>query len=288
MFSSKQQLKSLVAKSRTELALQSIVAATKPLADQYLYNQAVALSGRWTTNERLQHLGTLTTADYHLEKEKINTAVLALIDEFPERLVWLKWVLIALASVLIALVLFRVFGQPESLQLTVYVQDTSGKSIPALQNKGKVMVDFGNDRRAPLIGENGRTNLGEIPEKFQGETIPIVLEGEGYEPVEPNKKYVLDGNPVYLIVRRDQSLGLIHGRVATRDGSTFIAGALVIIAAEGRDTTSVTDSLGYFRLVLPEKMQKTEYQLTVKKEGFQVVRERFLPKTTGADIRLEK
>lgn len=288
MLSAKPALKNLVSKGRTELALQKIVAATQPLADQHLHNQAAALSGRWATNERLHHLGTLSTADYHLEKEKINTAVLALIDEFPERLVWLKWVLIAVAVILIGLALVRGFGQPDSLQLTVYVQDAAGKPIAELQNKAKVIVDFGNDRRAPLLGENGRTNLGEIPEKFQGKTIPIVFEGEGYEPVEPSKKYVLDGKPVYLIVQRDQSLGLIHGRVATRNGSTFIPAALVLIAAEGRDTMVTTDSLGYFRLVLPEKMQKTEYLLTVKKEGFQVARERFLPKTTGADIRLEK
>lgn len=73
------------------------------------------------------------------------------------------------------------------MQLTVYVQGTDDKPIFDLQNKGQIIVDFGNDRRAPLIGENGRTNLREIPEIFKGEKIPIVLQADGYEPIEPTR-----------------------------------------------------------------------------------------------------
>jgi len=285
MSSSKPFLKELIIKGRTDLVLQKIVAATKPLADQHLYNQAAALSSRWNINERNNNLGTLSAEDFKIEKERINHAVLALIDQFPERSPMPRWILIAVVGILILYLLFKFMGREDAMQLTVYVQDAAGKPIAELQNKGKVIVDFGNDRRAPLIGENGRTNLGEIPEKFREETIPIVLEAEGYEPIEPNKKYILDGKQVYFLVRRDNSLGIIQGIVQTRDGSEFIAGALVMV---DHDTTTLTDNLGRFRLVLPENMHKGEYLLTVKKEGFKDANEMYRPKTTPADIRLEK
>jgi len=285
MPTSKQALKNLLAQGRTDLVLQKIIADTKLHADQHFHNQAAALSGRWSTSERNNNLGTLSAEEYKIEKDRINHAVLALIDAFPEKPALLQWILIAATGVLVLYLLFKFMGREDSMQLTVYVQDAAGKPISELQNKGKVIVDFGNDRRAPLIGENGRTNLGEIPEKFRGETIPIVLEAEGYESLEPDKKYVLDGKQLYYLVRRDNSLGTIQGIVQTRDGSKFIAGALVMV---DHDTTTLSDSLGRFRIVLPEKMHKHEYLLTVKKAGFKDANEMFKPKTTPADIRLEK
>ncbi|MBK7870737.1 MAG: hypothetical protein IPJ74_08635 [Saprospiraceae bacterium] len=129
------------------------------------------------------------------------------------------------------------------MQLTVYVQGINGKPIPELQNKGKLIVTFGNDLRDPLIGENGRTNLGEIPEKFLGDSIPIVLYAEGYEPVESSKTYLLDGKPVNYIVKRDNTLGNIRGIIKDRIGNKFIWGALIMI---DQDTTTFTDSLGAF------------------------------------------
>lgn len=172
-----------------------------------------------------------------------------------------------------------------SMQLTVYVQDTEGKPVAELQNKGRIIADFGNDRRAPLIGENGRTNLGDIPEKFRGEQIPIILEAEGFEIAEPARQYLMDGEPVYLNVQRDHTLGLIQGIVKDRSGEHFIAGALVMI---DQDTTVTTDNLGRFRLVLPPSRQRETYSLTVKKEGFKVKNEYYKPKSGAIEIRLEK
>lgn len=173
----------------------------------------------------------------------------------------------------------------DSMQLTVYVQDAESKPIPELQNKGQIIVRFGHDLRDPVIGENGRTNLGEIPSDFRGKEVEVVLVAEGWEIASPSKKYKMDGGQIYLTVRRDNSLGTIQGIVQTRDGSEFIAGALVMI---DHDTTTYTDSLGRFRLVLPEKMHKESYLLAVKKAGFKDARELYRPKTTPADIRLEK
>ena len=138
-----------------------------------------------------------------------------------------------------------------------------------LENTGKLIVDFGNDRRTPMIGQNGRTNFGEIPEKFIGKVIGIGLDAPGYELMNPNKENNMNGEPIYISVRKDGSLGRISGIVKNRDGSILLKDATVMI---GNDTTIFTNEFGIFKITLPEKMQvkneKSHYLLTVKKEGY--------------------
>lgn len=176
-------------------------------------------------------------------------------------------------------------GSEQSLQLTVYVHGPRGQSDVVLQNTGKLLITLDNDRRAALIGENGRTNFGEIPVKFRDREILIGLEAEGYEPAFPDKKYRLDDKPVFLEIRRDNSLGLIQGIVKDRSGEQFLVDALVMI---DQDTTVRTDSLGRFRLLLPAGKHRDRYLLTVKKEGFKTRTDYFLPKTGPLEVRLEK
>lgn len=309
-----QQLKDLIAKGRLDQAIEDLARYTQSLSDQHYHNAIAQLSARWKANERANSLGTLSTSEYNTERNKINQAVLALVDELAvdtqhsgpaarppsgtpqtisgENGLWKKLGYAAIiAGILGGFAEFFNFinlfpgGSEEAMQLTVYVQGTNGQPIAELQNKGKIIVDFGNDRRAPLIGENGRTNLGEIPEKFRGEKIPMVLQAEGYEPAEPAKPYTMDGQPIYFLAKRDNSLGTIQGIVKDRSGQKFIEGALVMI---DQDTTLTTDGLGRFKVVLPLDKQRDTYTLTVKKEGYKVKSEYFKPGTGGMEIRLDK
>lgn len=301
MATSKQELKRL----GIDHAIAAIMHATESLDNKKYYNTAVLLWQQFNENERHRGINLISTEEHNRIETRIHRAVLDLIDELPGNELNPKsdassnepshsidnalniriWLFLAITLLLVIFLFFKFFPSEDSMQLTVYVQDAEGRLIAELQNNGKVIVDFGNDRRAPLIGENGRTNLGEIPKKFRGETIPIILAANGYEPVEPGKKYMLDGKQVYFLVQRDKSLGTIQGIVQARSSGEFIAGALVMI---DHDTTTLTDNMGRFRLVLPEKMHKKEYLLTIKKTGFKDANEIFYPNTAPADIRLEK
>ncbi len=311
-----QQLKDLIAKGHLDQVLKYLTVYTQSLPDQDDYNSIIQLSARWKTNERAHSLGTLTNSDYNTERNRINQAVLdlmdALIDHIPDPEIedkakkkpsdlpsstpktdlWKKVGYIGLIlGILASMVKIIEFcnkpsaASDEAMQLTVYVQGTNGQPIAELQNNGKIIVDFGNDRRAPLIGENGRTNLGEIPEKFRGKPIPIILQAEGYEPVDSANKYTMNGQPIYYLVRPDNSLGTIQGIVKDRSGEKFIEGALVMIDQE---TTLTTDQLGRFKVVLPVDKQRTTYTITVKKEGYKVKSEYFKPKTGAMEIRLDR
>lgn len=173
----------------------------------------------------------------------------------------------------------------DSLQLTVYVHGPKSPSDVVLQNTGKLLITLDNDRRSAIIGENGRTNFGEIPAGFRGQEILVGLEAEGYELAFPGKKYRLGDEPVYLEVKRDNALGIIQGIVKDRSGEHFIGGALVMI---DQDTTTTTDSLGRFRILLPPDHQRETYSLTIKKAGFKVKNEYYKPKSGKIEVRLER
>ena len=209
----------------------------------------------------------------------------------PPAIAWISILSIVLIAILAPIFseVFKSAINDQSLQLTVYVHGQKGKQHIVLENTGKLVVDFDNDRRTAMIGENGRTNFGEIPKKFYNQAISFGLEAPGYELVHPNKQYKMGGKPIYLAVRKDDSLGKISGIVKNRDGSEFIKDALVMI---GNDTTTTTDELGIFKITLPVKMQvkdkKSSYLLTIKKEGYQIKTEYYYPKSGDIEIRLEK
>lgn len=94
-------------------------------------------------------------------------------------------------------------GFAPPLQLTVYVHGEKSKQDIVLENTGKLIVDFGHDRDIEPIGANGRTNFGEISERFLNKEIGLSLEAEGYKLMNPNKEYIYTGDPIYIGVKKD-------------------------------------------------------------------------------------
>ncbi len=159
-------------------------------------------------------------------------------------------------------------NQEGSIQLTVYVHGSKGPQDIVLENRGELIVDFDNDRRTVQIGEDGRTNFGEIPEKFVNEIIGIGVDAPGYESSNPTKVYKMDGKPIYFPVKRAENLLKISGFVKSRDGIR-LENALVSI---GTDTTIKSNESGIFKIVLPEHMGLKNgmeyYSISVEKEGY--------------------
>ena len=172
-----------------------------------------------------------------------------------------------------------------SLQLTVFVEDENGNVI--LENNGMLTIDFGNDRRTAMIGENGRTNFGEIPSKFKGDTIKIGFNVEGYEIENNINNFIFKGKPIHLIVRRDHSLGLIKGIVKSAD--VAIKGALVRI---NTDTSILTNHLGEFQIKLPQNMRASSlddyYDIYISKTEYKTVKYQYYPKSENWIIDLIK
>lgn len=205
---------------------------------------------------------------------------------------WLKkntvkvitWLLGLIAS-LITIITFIQVEKPSSLQLIVYVHGPKGELDILDEIDGKILVAFGNDLRSPSIGENGRTSLGEIPMSFLNEEVKVNIQASGYELINPDQKFIMDGEPIYLGVMRLDRLRTIKGVVKDIGGDRLIEKALVLI---GVDTAIYTDKYGRFNIDLPKKWKRESYLLDVSKKGFLSKSYEYYPESGDAEIRLRQ
>ena len=178
-----------------------------------------------------------------------------------------------------------VLSNKKTTQLSIFVTDLKGNVV--LENEGKINIHLGNRALNEIIGANGRVNFPDIAVGSIGDTILIGLHAPGWEIVDGNNTFVFTGTPIHLKIKKDNSLGLIRGIVKSRDGQKFIEKALVRI---NTDTAIYTDSLGIFKILLPDNMQiKNEiesYLLTVSKQGYELKTQYYSPKSSDAEIRL--
>lgn len=176
-------------------------------------------------------------------------------------------------------------SESEPLQLTIFVADKDQNVV--LENEGELNIALGNRSMNKKIGENGRTNFGEIANQLKGDSITIGFKADGWKLASTNK-FKFTGKPIHLEIRPDESLGVIKGVVRSRDGQEFIGGAMIRINS---DTLIYSDDFGNFKIVLPENMRvkkKTDaYKLMIFKEGYKTTSEQYFP-MGQIEIRLEK
>lgn len=194
----------------------------------------------------------------------------------------------SIASIIALFLYFYPINSPsQAPQLTIYVTDVNGNVV--LEHKGELNTFIGNRPLNEPIGENGRTNFGDILPEYLGDSITIGFKAEGWELADEKNTFVFDGKPKKLKVKKDDSLGIIKGTVKTRDGQEFIPNAEIRINS---DTIIYSDDNGNFRITLPEDMRvrnlSEAYMLTVIKEGFGLRTKLYYPKTSDVSILLEK
>lgn len=178
------------------------------------------------------------------------------------------------------------WNENKKLQLTVFVTDKDGNVV--LENEGRLNIPLGNRSLNEIIGSKGRTNFPDITTDNKGDTILIGLEAENWEIIDGKNEFIFNGEPIRLMVKKDNRLSIIKGTVKSRDGQEFVEGALIRINS---DTSVVSNTLGIFKIELPEEMsvsKKTDsYLLTISKSGFKVKTQYHYPLSSDAEIRLE-
>ncbi len=192
-----------------------------------------------------------------------------------------------LADTLDVINIFRSSDVDKTLQLTIFIRDIQG-NIP-IENSGQLVVDLGNDSRVAKIGEDGRTNFGEIPSIFQDSIIKVGFEADDYIIADGNNIFKFTGNPIELIIKKKNNLKSIKGVVRNRSGQIFIENAQVRI---NNDTLVYTNNFGVFAVFLPIEMQlnevKSSYNLTISKEGFRTISETYYDSSQNFEVRLDK
>jgi len=171
-----------------------------------------------------------------------------------------------------------------SAQVTVYVHGPEGTQDIILENEGEVIIDFDGDRRTAQIGDQGRTVFTEIPEKFIGKPLHILINSDGYEETDPEAPYEWKDNSIYVPMVPDKSQGKISGIVKSSDGAFLLDNARVLIDNEW---ATITDSLGRFYLDIETSRIKERYDISIFKDGFTPVSEYYYP-NSSKEFRLKK
>lgn len=305
----KTDLRALIAKSETDLALQKLLQLSGELNDADLRDEVLLQSARYQEYTKGQRLGITSQEDQQIAIARINQALIEIIANLPEQdgettsgnsrpatatrkktRPWKQWV--AGAGVLIALLaglaeltgysLRDIFGRSTessgSESLTVFIHSKEGKNIPILQSVGKVEITYGNKKDWESIDDKGKAVFNEIPAQYFQENARVSInvrevDGEPYRALYPDSLYQLKtGEPVYVAVVL-AGLDKVFGTV--RNGEQPLADVVVSIGAL-RDTTN---DLGYFELAIPENLQKKQQQVHFYRPGFRMLTKTAFPQT---------
>lgn len=299
-------LLSLISEGNIETAIDKLLSLK---VKENIRKEAIAISSRYQTLKANERKSILSFEEVKLTESQIINQLIDLVSHSGENLPEEKksvgksasdsvhngkkstgyWVgAIGTIALIIGLIIYFLPQMEEdALQLTVYVTDIHGNVV--LEHEGMLNTSIGNRPMRETIGEHGRTNFGDILPEYFGDTITIGFTAEGWEIANDQNIFHFSGKPIYLKIKKDDSLGTIKGTVKTRNGQDFIEGAKILI---NTDTTILTDVNGVFRVVLPESMRvkdvSSAYKLTISKEGYKTKAEYFYAKSSDAEIRLEK
>ncbi len=169
-------------------------------------------------------------------------------------------------------------GKPFSVAMFVHGSD--GRNDLVVKNEGEISIDFNNVRRTEKIDYQGRAVFTDIEATFKNDPVSILIAAKGYEPLNSDSTYILDGKPIYIELRRDQSLATISGDVRDEDGN-FLRGVTLRI----QNVKTITDSLGYFELKIPLEKQRKEQTLTAILNGYKIW-EGFVYPETQAEVKI--
>lgn len=193
---------------------------------------------------------------------------------------YLKYALFGFAlpgTFLFLLYWYFVLSRPFNLTVSV----NEAHPIPGQPfEKGRIYLRYAD--KTDTQDFTGEYIFKQLPASQKGEPASLHFESPGYQSIDT--VFTL-GENLLLPIRRDNTLGAIQGIVKSHSGETFIVGALVMI---DNDVTTITDSLGRFRLQLPLNKQRDRYLITVKKEGFKPSSDYYLPKAGSMEIRVSK
>lgn len=294
----KHTLRDLVANGKTKQAITELLSATKHDSD--LHNRVIQLSARFAQYEK-QQLGNLESpSGLSTELNKINLAILAIIEELgngntppvnapivsKRRLMWLGAGMVALIAILANLATIMDFLgiKPKSdgkiTNVTIMVEDKSGEFVMRQQGKIVMMVE-GGDVKQEDIDSKGAASFKNVK---VGDKVRLKVDfSEPYRPLNPDSLYTIPADGRIGLRVGLQNLGKVFGRVIY--GNDALTGVIVAVGNQ-RDTT---DDLGRYEILIPENYQRQEQEVFFKKVGFKSIMKKAFPQTDQAlNVVMEK
>lgn len=149
------------------------------------------------------------------------------------------------AFLLVVILGFVLVHDPSTFPVTFFVHGPGGPQDMVLKNSGEVWIDLGGDRRTVPIGGQGQAFFPAIPANFRGQEVFVWVGSDQFESDDASKKYKLEGQAVYLPVRR--KAGRLYGLFESEDPKC-IAGAQLHVAGLA---VPVNRDSGRFDITIP-------------------------------------
>ncbi len=296
----KQTLRNLIADGKTAKAIAELRRLTT--SDPDLNTEINLIANRFATFERQLRLGLEDPSVLNIESNKINTALLDIIDRLSaseavpssHRLTTahnIKFTIAILAGLVVIITFVFKYclhisdgGDGKPFSVVVYTHGIGGRQDILQLKETKLVADFGGRRDVATVGEHGQNTFNEVPAAFRNKRIGIGLQGtEGYALTYNDSTYLLNGEPIYLAVQSSCRFCKVAGIV--RNQNTFIPNAIVNTG----QYVDTTDANGYFEINIPPNKEQSEYPVTVRVKG-KIVWDKFItpnPKQP-AEILIEK
>ena len=295
----KQTLRNLIADGKTDKVIAELRQLTASDAD--LNNEVNIMAARFTKYKTQYHLGLEDATPLDIELNKINNALLDIIDRLPASdglnsshpvtTLNIKSIIAICVGLTVLLIAYFKFsgnnpegGDGKPFSVVVYTHGVGGRQDILQLKETRLVADFGGRRDVATVGEHGQNTFNEVPAAFRNKRIGIGLQGtEGYALTHKDLTYLLNGEPIYLAVQSSCRFCKVAGIV--RQQNAFVPDAIVRTGA----FVDTTDANGYFEINIPPDKEQSEYPVTVIVKG-KIVWDKFMtpnPKQP-AEILIEK
>ena len=133
---------------------------------------------------------------------------------------------------------------------------------PKLSKEAHVLFYFPSETKEKEITFSNEIVLTELPNNLKNSLCKIELVDNYWEFVSDSM--LIDNKATLLLVKPNEVLSEIKGKVMSRDGQTLINKAKIIV-----DTiTTTTNDLGEFYIKVPINLRRIDYVIRVEKEGY--------------------
>lgn len=173
----------------------------------------------------------------------------------------------------------------EATELVVFVHGPGGPQDILLENEGYVILDINKDRRREKVQDKGQVFFAEIPTKYEDSPIYLTIDAPGYALAFPDSVYQLSSSTIYLEVKRASEFNVISGYV--RKNGKEASGVHVLVKHAPGNLQVTTDSVGYFRIQVPDSLVRDVYELVARHPGFNPVEKVYQPGANPITINLD-
>lgn len=146
---------------------------------------------------------------------------------------------------------------------------------------GQLSLRIGEREDRKTVFAGNEVVFSQLPYDFREAVVPVTLKSDFWKLVSDSVRI---GETMRLNIVPNDSLSMVFGRVIN-EGLEGVGNCKIVL---DNDTSFYSDSDGYFKVHLPYRMLKLQYQLVLIKPGFHQKEAPYLPGSGYIELKLEK